>query len=51
MKLIAMHKASGMEKTFDNQTDMREYLEPIKDAWIWFFRYNNGFETTKYEFN
>lgn len=50
MKLIAKHKASGNELTFENVTDMREYLDPIKDAWVWFFRYNNGFETTKYAF-
>lgn len=45
MDLIAKHVASGAEKVFQNHSDMREYLRGISDAWVWFYRYRNGFET------
>jgi hypothetical protein len=45
MELIAKHIPSGYEKTFPNVREMMDYLEPIKEAWVFFYRYSNGFET------
>jgi len=46
MKIIARHVPSGNEKLFDNFGDMSDYITPeIRTAWVYYFRYDNGFQT------
>jgi len=46
MKLIALHINSGCELKFNNYDDMYDYVTPdIRSAWVYFFRYSNGFTT------
>ena len=45
MQLIAKHMTSGAEREFENARDLMNTLEPVKEFWVVFYRYANGFET------
>jgi len=45
MKLIAKHMASGSEREFSNSREMMNFIQPVKEYWVVFYRYSNGFET------
>lgn len=47
MQLIAQHVKSGHERVFQNSREMMDALKPVKEYWVVFYRYTNGFETEK----
>ena len=45
MQIVAKHKKSGAEKHFDNVAERENYIiKEIRDEWVFFFRFQNGFE-------
>ena len=45
MYIVAKHKKSGAEKHFDNVAERENYVtKEIRGEWVFFFRFQNGFE-------